>query len=63
MNDIVGPEQTDFIKGRTIMTNLTMTREVIANLNKKNKLGVNAIVDYSKCFDRIEYNSMLRYLN
>ena len=66
MSLIVGPEQNGFIKGRSIFTNLNKTREIIAYLNKKNLPGVIAIVDYAKCFDRLEYKSiqgMLKYLN
>ena len=66
MDELVGKEQNGFIRGRSIMSNLTLTREILAYLNRKKQPGIVAIVDYSKCFDRIAYPSvrgMLRYLN
>ena len=66
VKDLDGLEQTGFIKSRSIYSNLFKTREVISYLNKKNCPGVIAIVDYEKCFDRIEYRSItgvLKYLN
>ena len=64
--DLVGKQQTGFIKGRTIHSNLSKTREVIAYLNKTGTPGVIAMVDFEKCFDCIEYNSIvgaLKYFN
>ena len=64
--DLVGKQQTGFIKGQTIHSNLAKTREVIAYLNKTGTPGVIAMVDFEKCFDHIEYNSIagaLQYFN
>ena len=56
--ELVGPQQNGFIKGRSIVNNLSKTREIIAHLNRTKKAGVIAIVDFEKCFDRIEYQSI-----
>ena len=66
IDSLVGPQQTGFIRGRSICSNLAKTRDVLAYLNRKNRPGVIAIVDYSKCFNRLEYNliaGVLRYYN
>ena len=65
MEEIVPKHQTGFVRGRTIMSNLTKTREIISYLNKAKCPGVIAIVDYEKCFDKMDINSIggaLRYL-
>ena len=66
ISDLVPKEQTGFIKGRSIHSNLHKTREVISYLNEKGKPGVIALIDFSKCFDRISYDSIkgvFNYLN
>ena len=56
--DLVGQQQTGFIKGRSIQNNIAKTREVLTYLNRRNLPAVIAIVDYEKCFDRLEYKSI-----
>ena len=56
--DIINPEQVGFMKNRSIFNNLRTMMEVVSYLNKKNLPGVIAIVDFSKCFDRIEYEAI-----
>ena len=56
--DLIGPQQTGFMKNQSIHTNLLTTMEITAYLNESNQPGVIAIVDFSKCFDRIEYQSI-----
>ena len=66
MQRLVPPHQTGFVKGRSIHSNLVKTREIISFLNKANRPGVIALVDFEKCFDRINYESIkasLKYLN
>ena len=55
---LIGKQQNGFIKGRSILGNIATTRGVISYLNKKNLPGVIAIIDFEKCFDRIEHNSI-----
>ena len=56
---LIGEQQSAFIKNRSIFKNIYTTIEVVAFLNKNWKeSGVIVTVDFSKCFDRIEYSSI-----
>ena len=60
MNQLIGPQQTGFIKGHSIlMGNYCLSQQ-------EEIPGVIAIVDFEKCFDRIEHKSIagvMRYFN
>ena len=56
--DLIGKQQNGFIRGRSIMTNVASTRGIISYLNRKKLPGVIAVIDFEKCFDRIEHNSI-----
>ena len=58
VSELVGTQQTGFIKGRSIISNLAKTREIISYLNRRNQPGIIAVVDFEKCFNHIEYNSI-----
>ena len=60
---IVGPHQTGFIAGRNIQFNILKTAEIVAYLKTQSKEGVIAIVDFEKCFDRVQYPSIEGTLN
>ena len=55
MEDLIGPQQCGFMKGRSSCTNIMKTKEIVANLKKTNRPGVIISVDFNKCFDRVEY--------
>ena len=57
-DQLIGKQQNLFIKHRSLVDNLFVTKEVISYLNRKNLPGVIAVVDFKKCFDRIEHNSI-----
>ena len=57
-DQLIGKQQNLFIKHRSLVDNLFVTKEVISYLNRKNLPGVIAVVDFEKCFDRIEHNSI-----
>ena len=56
--DIVGEYQTGFMDGRSIHFNIRKTAEIISFLKSKNELGIIAMIDFEKCFDRVEYRSI-----
>ena len=58
INEIVGKQQTGFIAGRSIYTNILKTTEIVAFLNRKKLPGVIAMIDFEKCFDRVHYQSI-----
>ena len=55
---LIGLQQTGFIKGRSIFTNIRTTAEIVCNYRKKQKPGVVILIDFEKCFDRVEYESI-----
>ena len=57
-DEMIGKQQTGFVKGRCITSNIRRTAEIVAYLERKNKPGVIAMVDFEKCFDRIDHNSI-----
>ena len=64
--DIIGSQQVGFMKNHSIHQNIRKTMEVVSYLNKKNQPGVIAIIDFEKCFDRIEHQAIrgaLKYFN
>ena len=57
--ELIGKQQNGFIKGRSIFTNITTTREVISYLNRNWKeSGVIITFDFEKCFDRVSHESI-----
>ena len=57
---LIGRQQTGFIKGRTISTNIRKTIEIITYAKEK-RLGLCvAQVDFSKCFDRCDFTAIKR---
>ena len=64
--NIIGTQQTGFVQGRSIHTNIRKTMDIIAHINQTGKKAVIVSIDFHKCFDRIEHNSIFeafRYFN
>ena len=55
---LIGKQQNGFIKGRNIFTNLRTTAEIITDYSKRNIPGLIVLIDFEKCFDRVEYESI-----
>ena len=60
--DFVSPEQMGFMAGRQLHDNLRRTMDVIAYVTKHQKRAIILSIDYKKCFDRIEHNSIFAAL-
>ena len=58
VNDVVGLQQTGFIPGRHITSNIRRTHEIVSYLRRKNLPGIIAVIDFEKCFDRVEHESI-----
>ena len=56
--ELIGPQQTGFIKKRSIFTNLRTTAEIITNYSKRKIPGLIVLVDFEKCFDRVNFDSI-----
>ena len=66
IDQLVGKQQTGFVKGRKIMFNIRRTAEIISYMNKSNQPGIIAMIDFEKCFDRIDHDSIsgvFKYFN
>ena len=64
--DLIGKQQNGFIKGRSLISNIVKTTEILTYLNQEKKAGIVAVVDFEKCFDRINHNyigAVFRYFN
>ncbi|XP_070011018.1 uncharacterized protein [Nicotiana sylvestris] len=57
MDKIISPNQTSFIKGRTISDNVMLTQELVHNIRKPNS-GGNIILklDMANAFDRVDWD-------
>ena len=60
--DIIGEQQTGFMEGRHIQTNIRRTMDIVAHVNRSKKRAVIISIDYEKCFDKIEHNSIFKAL-
>ena len=56
---IIHTDQTGFMQGRLITDNLKRTLEVIKHCNKNRIEGIILTIDFEKCFDKIEHNTIL----
>ena len=56
--DLIGEQQTGFMAGRNIQTNIQQTIDIITHINKSRKKAVIISIDFEKCFDRIEHRSI-----
>ena len=56
--NLIGNQQNGFVPGRTLASNIMRTTEVVAHMNRVNKPGIVVMIDFEKCFDRIEHNSI-----
>ena len=56
--ELIGLQQTGFIKNRSIFSNILTTMEVVSYVKKKNKPGIIVTIDFSKCLDRVEFSSI-----
>ena len=61
--DIVGPEQTGFMEKRSIHQNIRRAMDVVARVNEQKTRAVIVTIDFHKCFDMIEHESMFAPFN
>ena len=66
IHNIIGPQQTGYVPGRFIGMNLWKLIDLLCYLEKEEIAVTLILVDFEKCFDSINHNSlheMLRYFN
>ena len=59
IGDIVGPDQTAYIKSRFIGSNARLIQDVFDLYNKKNLSGLFMFIDFEKVFDSVEWTFCL----
>ena len=62
LNDIIGTEQTAAIKGRTIIENLQLNRDIISYANLNNLEASIITLDQEKAFDRVDRHFLFKTL-
>ena len=60
--DIIGNQQTGFMEKRQLSTNVRKTIDLITHVNKTRQRALVISIDFEKCFDRIEHESMFKAL-
>ena len=63
LNDIMGVEQTAAIRGRTIIENLQLHRDIISYANINNLEASIITLDQEKVFDRVDNFYSTRCVN
>ena len=63
VDNLIGSQQTGFVKGRCIEENIMTTMEIIAHANRTQKEYIIMTVDFSKCFDRVSHHAIRKVLN
>lgn len=54
--EVIGPDQTGFIKGKNILEGVVILHEVIHELKSKNKKGLILKIDFEKAYDRVHWD-------
>lgn len=60
--DIIDKDQTGFMKGRNISTNIRKFMEIIEYCDTTQIAAIAMSVDFEKCFDLLEHNSILNIM-
>ena len=60
---LINEDQTGYLAGRQISTNIRRVLDLIDYTEETNQEGVIISVDFEKCFDRIEIQSITSVLN
>jgi hypothetical protein len=62
LNEIIRPNQTAFVEGRSILDNVFMAQEGLGWAEESNQDLVLLLLDFEKAFDRIEWGFLFRAL-
>ena len=57
--DIIGEQQTGFMSGHHIYDNIRKTMDIVSYVNRSKTKAVIVSIDFEKCFDHIEHNSII----
>jgi hypothetical protein len=62
LNEIIRPNQTGFVEGRSILDNVFMAQEGLGWAEESNQDLVLLLLDFEKAFDRIEWDFLFKAL-
>lgn len=54
--EVIGPNQTGFVKGRNILEGVVILHEVIHELKSKDRMGLILKIDFEKAYDRVRWD-------
>ena len=60
LGDIIGPGQTAAIKGRTIIENLQLNRDLMSYVNANKIQAAVIALDQERAFDRVDWNFLFK---
>ena len=63
LSKLISHDQTGYVKGRFIGFNIRKTLDVIDYLKKHNKSGLLLLLDFTKAFDTVEWDFILKTLD
>ena len=58
LKSVIGCQQTGYVPGRFIATNLRKMYDIISMLDQQGECAILMAIDYWKCFDSIEHDSL-----
>ena len=62
LTQIISPDQSGCIKGRSTFNNIRSTIDIINYTNEQNLPGILAFIDYEKAFDTVKWNFLYKCL-
>ena len=63
MSDIISNDQSAYMKGRYMGTNIRLVSDIIEHYDMTNKSGILLMLDFQKAFDTIEWEFMFKTLH
>jgi hypothetical protein len=59
---LLGPNQTDFVRGRFILKSVVTAHEIVHDAVKKGQKGMILKLDYEKAYDRVDWHFLKEML-
>ena len=63
LDSIVDPDQTCSVPGRSIISNVTLLRDILDYIERTNETAILVSLDQEKAFDRVDRTFLMQLLN